>query len=285
MLKLLGRPVAEAIEEKVREEAKVFGARFGAPPKLAVIIVGEDPASLIYTRKKGEMALNLGLAHETFALPSNSTPKAVKALVERLNSDSKIHGILIQRPLPKNFLEEQVVTWVSPEKDVDAFHPLNAGKLFLGLPCLQPCTPSGIMEILNHYKWNPRGKLACIIGRSSIVGKPMASLLLKANATVLHCHSQTQDLKVMTRQADLLIVAAGRAGLIDASYVKRGAVVIDVGIHKNAEGKTVGDVVYEDVASVASALSPVPRGVGPMTIAVLMRNTMEAAALSVKKVN
>lgn len=277
MKSLLGKPVAESIQNEVKERALRFTQKNGYPPKLVVVLVGEDPASVIYTRKKGEMALSLGLAHETLCLPTTISPEKMKGLVSQLNQDPKVHGILIQRPLPKAIKEEEVLFWISPEKDVDAFHPLNAGKLFLGLPGLQPCTPAGIMELLKYYKIYPAGKLACIIGRSSIVGKPMASLLLKANATVIQCHSQTSDLKSITRQADLLVVAAGRPGLVDASYVKKRAVVIDVGIHRNSNGKISGDVIHDEVAAVASAITPVPGGIGPMTIALLMKNTLAAA--------
>jgi methylenetetrahydrofolate dehydrogenase (NADP+)/methenyltetrahydrofolate cyclohydrolase len=234
---------------------------------------------MIYTRRKGEKAVELGMDHETISFPVSASPESVYAIVQKLNLNSNVDGILIQRPLPKNFSEEEVLYWVAPEKDVDAFHPVNAGKLFLGLPSFLPCTPSGVMALLEYYKISPAGKLACVIGRSSIVGKPMATLLTKADATVIHCHSKTHALASLTRQADLLIVATGKMGLIDRTFVREGATVIDVGIHRTADGKIRGDVLLDDVASKVSAITPVPGGVGVMTIAILMQNTIAAAEL------
>lgn len=277
MIKLSGKPVAESILEDVRTRTQRFLQKNGRSPHLAVVLVGSDPASVIYTRKKGETALSLGMTHQTVTFSEQSTPPEVKAIVDQLNHDPKVDGILIQRPLPKHFVEEEVLYWVAPEKDVDAFHPINAGKLYLGLPALQPCTPSGVMQMLKHYQIDPSGKVACVIGRSSIVGKPMASLLLQSNATILHCHSKTPNLRQMTQQADILVVAAGKMGMIDESYIREGAVVIDVGIHRTAEGKVVGDVQFDSVAKRASAMTPVPGGVGVMTIAILMQNTIWAA--------
>jgi methylenetetrahydrofolate dehydrogenase (NADP+)/methenyltetrahydrofolate cyclohydrolase len=190
-----------------------------------------------------------------------------------------VDGILIQRPLHKCFKESEVLYWITPSKDVDAFHPIHAGELFLGLPTFQPCTPAGIMELLTYYKIPIRGQVACVIGRSSIVGKPMAALLLQADATVIQCHRKTSDLKALTRQAGILIVAAGRPGLIDSTFVRPGSVVVDVGIHRTNDGKIIGDVNFESVAPIASALTPVPGGVGPMTLSILMRNTIQAAEI------
>lgn len=283
MLKLSAKPVAEKIQSELSKKVQVFTKQHHRSPQLAVILVGDDPASVIYTRKKGEAASNLGMRHQTLLLPVSTTPSEVKKLVAQLNQDPDVDGILIQRPLPPSFIEEEVLYWIDPRKDVDAFHPDNAGRLFLGLPTFLPCTPAGVMELLKHYQIDPARKLACVVGRSSIVGKPMAALLLNADATVLHCHSKTPDLKRITRMADILVVAVGKPGFIDSSFVAPRAVVIDVGIHKNAEGKTVGDVVYEDVAPVASAITPVPGGVGPMTIAILMQNTFRAASLGLVK--
>jgi methylenetetrahydrofolate dehydrogenase (NADP+)/methenyltetrahydrofolate cyclohydrolase len=282
MKKLLAKPVAEQILNEVQNRTKTFIQKCHRAPKLAVVLVGEDPASVIYTRKKGEAALSLGMHHETIRLPATSTPNDVKAVVEGLNRDSNVDGILIQRPLPKGFIEEEVLYWVSPDKDVDAFHPENAGRLFLGLPCFQPCTPAGIMALLKFYEIPIVGKLACVIGRSSIVGKPMEALLLQADATVIHCHSKTPHLSTLTKQADIVVAAAGKMGLIDHSYIRTGAIVIDVGIHRNAEGKVVGDVLFDAVSPIASAITPVPGGVGPMTIAILMRNTVRAAEVREK---
>jgi methylenetetrahydrofolate dehydrogenase (NADP+)/methenyltetrahydrofolate cyclohydrolase len=251
--------------------------RAGRPPKLSVVLVGQDPASVIYTTKKGEAAAQAGMAHETITFPASATPAEVKSAVDRLNRDDSVDGILIQRPLPKSFREEEVLYWVSPEKDVDAFHPENLGRMVLGLPCFRPCTPAGVMEILKFNQIDPAGKLACVVGRSSIVGKPMAALLLQANATVIQAHSRTPDLASLTRQADLLVVAAGKAALIGAEHVKPGSVVIDVGIHRTSEGKVVGDVRFDEVAAKVSAITPVPGGVGPTTIALLLQNTVLAA--------
>jgi methylenetetrahydrofolate dehydrogenase (NADP+)/methenyltetrahydrofolate cyclohydrolase len=242
-----------------------------------VVLVGEDPASVIYTRRKGEAAAKVGMEHDTIKLPVTATPQEVKAVIDRLNADRAVDGILIQRPLPKGFKEEEVLYWVAPEKDVDAFHPIDTGRLVLGLPAFAPCTPAGVMELLKHYQINPSGKIACIIGRSSIVGKPMAALLLQANATVLQCHSKTPDLAAMSRQADIVVAAIGKAEAIRAEHIREGAVVIDVGINRLESGKIVGDVAYEEVCKKASAITPVPGGVGPMTIAILLQNTVWAA--------
>lgn len=278
MQTLSSKPVVEAIQADLRARTEKFKASAKRAPRLAVVLVGEDPASQIYTRHKRETALKLGMESEVVALPAGSTPEQVKAVVDRLNQDPKTDGILIQRPLPKSFSEEEVVYWVHPDKDVDAFHPENTGRLVLGLPCFRPCTPAGVMEILKHYQIHPAGKLACVIGRSSIVGKPMASLLLQADATILQVHSKTKDLKAITTQADILVVAMGRPETIDASYLKQDAVVIDVGIHKRAsDNKTVGDCRWDSIIQKASAATPVPGGVGPMTIAVLLQNTMFSA--------
>ena len=283
MNKLLGAPVVEEIHQSVREQAERFFREKKRRPKLAVVLVGENPASVIYTRKKGEAAVAVGMEHESIVFPGTATPGDVKAAIDKLNADPKVDGILIQRPLPHSFREEEVLHWVSPEKDVDAFHPENVGRLQLGLDCFVSCTPAGVMEILDHYGVNPSGKVACVIGRSSIVGKPMATLLLQANATVLHTHSKTPDIKAVCRMADIVVVAVGKPEMVDSSYLKPGAVVIDVGINRIDDPRApkgtriVGDVNYNDAARVASAITPVPGGVGPMTIAMLLQNTMHAA--------
>jgi len=277
MKQLLAKPVAEKIQSDVKARAEKFYARHNRKPHLAVVLVGSNPASVIYTRKKGETAITLGIDHQTITFPDTATPSEVRAAVEKLNADPFVDGILIQRPLPKSFREEEVLYWVSPEKDVDAFHPENTGRLQLGLPCFAPCTPAGVIEILKYYNIPLAGRTACVIGRSSIVGKPMAALLLQENMTVLHCHTKTPDARVFSKQADVLVVAAGKMELIDLTYIKEGAVVIDVGIHRNHLGKVVGDVLYDQVAPHTSAITPVPGGVGPMTIAVLLKNTILAA--------
>lgn len=277
MITLSSKPVVEKVHAQVRERALAVSRKLGRKPKLAVVLVGEDPASVIYTTNKGKAAVAVGMDHDTVKLPASSTPAQVKAAVDRLNNDPTVDGILIQRPLPKGFREEDVVYWVHPAKDVDAFHPETTGRLSLGLPCFKPCTPGGVMTLLSHYGLSPAGKVACVIGRSSIVGKPMAALLLQADATVIQAHSKTPDLKALARQSDLLVVAAGKPGLIGKDYVREGAIVVDVGIHRNAEGKVVGDVLFDQVALRASAITPVPGGVGPMTIATLLENTVWSA--------
>ena len=276
---LSSKPVIESMEVELRERVRKFHARAGRFPKLSVVLVGEDPASVIYTTNKGKRAVSLGMEHESIHMPASATPAEVLREIQRLNADRTVDGILIQRPFPRagGFHEEETVYWVNPEKDVDAFHPENTGRLSLGLPCFQPCTPAGVMEILRHYGISVAGKTACVIGRSSIVGKPMAALLLQADATVIQAHSRTHDLASMTRQADILVVAAGKMGLVGREHVKSGAVVVDVGIHRNAEGKVCGDVRADEMPGVASAFTPVPGGVGPMTIALLMKNTVLAA--------
>lgn len=281
MLKLLAKPVVEQIQLSVASRVHEVSKLLGRPPMLAVVLVGGDPASVIYTSKKGEAALKVGMRHETISLPQTSTPHEVHEVIRRLNLDPSVDGILIQRPLPPGFNEEEVLYWVDPAKDVDAFHPETTGRMILGLKGFQPCTPAGVMRLLQHYQINPAGKVACVIGRSSIVGKPMAALLLQADATVLQCHSKTHQMASLTQLADILVVAAGRPQLIDERHVKKGAVVIDVGIHRDAHQKIVGDVNFERVSTIASAITPVPGGVGPMTISVLLENTVLAAELKV----
>lgn len=278
MLLLEAKPVADLIRKSVASRVEMYKAAYGRAPKLAVVLVGQDPASVIYTNSKGKAATSVGMEHETIQFPADATPSQVQMALDDLNEDPSVHGILIQRPLPQTFLEEEVLRWVTPEKDVDGFHPENVGKLHLGLDTMIPCTPAGIMELLRYHKIDVSKKTACVIGRSSIVGKPIASLLMMSDATVIQCHSKTRDLKEMCRLADIVVAAAGKPRLIDASYIKPGAVVIDVGIHRDPETKKVfGDVEFDSVAKVASALTPVPGGVGPMTIALLLANTMKAA--------
>lgn len=274
---LLAKPVVEELQADTRARAEAFRAKHGRAPRLAVVLVGEDPGSVIYTTRKGEAATRAGLEHETITFPASATPQEVRAAVERLNRDPGVDGILVQRPLPRGFREEELVYWIHPAKDVDAFHPENTGRLALGLSCLQPCTPSGVMALLRHYGIDPARKLACVIGRSSIVGKPMASLLLQADATVLHCHSKTPSLAAVSRQADILVAAVGRPRFVTSAHVKPGAIVIDVGINRDAAGRVVGDVDAASVEPIASAITPVPGGVGPMTIAMLLQNTIWAA--------
>jgi methylenetetrahydrofolate dehydrogenase (NADP+)/methenyltetrahydrofolate cyclohydrolase len=278
-LLLAAKPVADTIKKTVSTRVEAFKKNYGRAPKLSVVLVGDNPASVIYTSRKGEAAVAVGIEHETIKFPATATPAEVHATIARLNQDPSIDGILIQRPLPASFREDELLYWVSPAKDVDAFHPENVGRLSLGLPCLQPCTPTGVMAIFKHYQIQLAGKIACVIGRSAIVGKPMATMLLQANATVLQTHSKTPDLPGVCRQADIVVAAIGLGEMIDASYLKPGAVVIDVGMNRLDSGKLVGDCNFASCSTVASAITPVPGGVGPMTIAILLLNTVLAAEM------
>jgi len=277
MLILSAKPVKEEIEASVKKRAESFVLKSGRKPKLVVVLVGEDPASMVYTNKKATTAIALGMESQNLRYPADVSPEVIREKVMELNQDPAVDGILIQRPLPKNFNEEELVFWVTPAKDVDAFHPEQVGRLSLGLPCFAPCTPAGVIRLLTFYKINLAGKVACVVGRSSIVGKPMAQLLLQQNATLIQCHSHTKDLGKHTREADVLIVAAGKRRMIGKEHVRPGAVVVDVGMHRLENGKLTGDVDYELVATIASAITPVPGGVGPMTIATLLENTMLSA--------
>jgi methylenetetrahydrofolate dehydrogenase (NADP+)/methenyltetrahydrofolate cyclohydrolase len=251
--------------------------RRGVVPGLAVVIVGEDPASQIYVRNKALASGAIGMHSEVHALPTETTEAHLIAFVKRLNADDAIHGILVQLPLPKHIESRAVIEAIEPEKDVDGFHYFNVGSLFMGEPAFYPCTPFGVMKMLEHESIPVEGKHAVVVGRSTIVGKPMALLLLNAGATVTICHSKTRDLAAMTRQADILVAAVGRARLITAPMVKPGAVVIDVGINRLADGKLAGDVDFAAVSEVAARITPVPGGVGPMTIAMLLGNTVKSA--------
>lgn len=274
---LTSKPVVERLNVDLKTRVAAFIASQGRAPKLAVVLVGEDAGSVIYTTRKGEAATQAGFLHETVKFPVSAKALEVQGAIERLNQDPSVDGILVQRPLPGSYPEEETLYWISEEKDVDAFHPANLGRLTLGLPSFQPCTPAGVMQILKHYQIPIAGKIACVIGRSAIVGKPMAALLLQADATVIHCHSKTPGLAALAKQADILVAAVGRAEMIDDSFIKSGATVIDVGINRRADGKVVGDVAFESAKLRAGAITPVPGGVGPMTILVLLQNTIFAA--------
>ena len=244
---------------------------------LAVIIVGSDPASRVYVNNKKAACEKIGIKSLEFALPEQTTTGELLALVEKLNNDSTVSGILCQLPVPKHIDKDVILNAISPKKDVDCFHPENVGKLFLGKSSFVPCTPMGIMKLLEYENIEVEGKHCVIIGRSDIVGKPMAILMLQNNATVTVCHSRTKDLPEITKQADILVVAVGRAKFLTADMVKEGAVVIDVGMDRDENGKLCGDVDFENVEKIASAITPVPGGVGPMTITMLMRNTVSTA--------
>lgn len=241
--------------------------------------MGDDPASRVYVNNKKKACEEVGIYSEEYALPEETPQSELMDLIEKLNNDDKISGILVQLPLPKGFDEESVINAINPKKDVDAFHPVNVGKIMVGNYDFVPCTPAGVMELIKESGIDPAGKECVIVGRSNIVGKPQAMLLLHSNATVTICHSKTKDLKDKTKQADILVVAVGRPNFVTGDMIKPGAVVIDVGINRLENKKLVGDVDFESAEKVAGAITPVPGGVGPMTIAMLMRNTVKAAQL------
>ena len=273
-----GKAISAQIRAEIAEKVKNLKAERGIVPGLAVIIVGDDPASRVYVRNKHRACEEVGFASFGYELPADTTEEELLALVEKLNRDSAVHGILVQLPLPRHFDEEKILLAIDPAKDVDAFHPYNVGKIMIGNYDFLPCTPAGVMELLRRSNIEIAGKECVVVGRSNIVGKPQAMLLLQANGTVTVCHSRTKDLREVCRRADILIAAIGKPEFFDASFVKEGAVVIDVGINRRADGTLCGDVNYEDVAPHTSYITPVPGGVGPMTIAMLMQNTLTAAS-------
>ena len=278
MAKLIdGKQISAQIREEIKVETAVFKSERGYAPGLAVVIVGEDPASQVYVRNKARACEEVGFYSEVYRLPAETEQAELNALVDKLNLDTKIHGILVQLPLPKHLDETEVLLRIDPQKDVDAFHPYNVGKIMIGDYDFLPCTPAGVMALLERSGIDPAGKKCVVIGRSNIVGKPMAMLLLHANGTVTICHSRTRDLAAICREADILVVAIGRADFVGADMVKPGAVVIDVGMNRRADGKLTGDVNFAEVEPIASAITPVPGGVGPMTITMLLKNTLTAA--------
>lgn len=271
-----GKAIAAEVRAEIKAECAALAAKHGCVPGLAVVIVGEDPASQVYVRNKAKACAEVGFYSEVHALPAATTEPELLALIDRLNADEKIHGILVQLPLPRHLDETAVLLRIDPRKDVDAFHPFNVGNLTIGSPVFLPCTPAGVMEMLRRSGVDPAGKRCVVVGRSNIVGKPMALLLLAANGTVTVCHSRTRNLSEITRTADILVVAIGRAKFITSDMVRPGAVVIDVGMDRDENGKLCGDVDFASVAPIASAITPVPGGVGPMTITMLLRNTLTA---------
>lgn len=277
MAKILsGKEVSARIKEKLKAEVATLTEK-GVTPGLAVVIVGNDPASKVYVGRKEAMCAELGMYSEKYALPEDTAQSELLALIEKLNSDPNIHGILVQLPLPEPLDEKAVIAAIAPQKDVDAFHPVNVGKIMIGDYDFVPCTPAGIMELIAESGVKVEGKNCVVIGRSNIVGKPMSMLLLHKNGTVTICHSRTKNLAEITRNADILVAAVGRAHFVTADMVKPGAVVIDVGMNRLKDGKLVGDVDFDAVEPIAAAITPVPGGVGPMTISMLMRNTLTAA--------
>jgi methylenetetrahydrofolate dehydrogenase (NADP+)/methenyltetrahydrofolate cyclohydrolase len=274
-----GKEISAKIRAEIAEEVIEMKKR-GIHPGLAVVIVGEDPASKVYVRNKKRACEDAGIYSEEYALPEDTTESELLSLIDKLNADEKIHGILVQLPLPKHLDDKTVIEHIDPKKDVDAFSEVNVGKIMLGDYNFLPCTPAGVMELLRESGIDPSGKECVIVGRSNIVGKPQAMLMLHANATVTVCHSRTRDLASVTRRADILVAALGKANFITADMVKEGAVVIDVGINRLDDGKLCGDVDFASVEPKASYITPVPGGVGPMTITMLLKNTLKAAEIS-----
>ena len=283
MAKLInGKEIAASVRERVRLEAAELREKTGIVPGLAVILVGDDPASKIYVGNKKKACLEAGFNSFEHILPAETTQQELLELIERLNEDPAVHGILCQLPLPEHIDERAVIAAISPKKDVDAFHPVNVGKIMIGDYDFLPCTPAGVMELIHSTGVSVGGKRCVVVGRSNIVGKPMSMLLLHENGTVTVCHSKTADLADECRRADILVAAVGKAKLITADMVKEGAVVVDVGMNRDSNGKLCGDVDFENVEPKASFITPVPGGVGPMTIAMLMRNALTAAKLAAK---
>ena len=270
-----GKKISQEIKDELKEKAAAM-AKEGKKVALAVIQVGNDPASSVYVRNKKKACEYIGIESLSYELPEETTEEELVALIEKLNADAGVNGILVQLPLPEQINEEKIIQTISPDKDVDGFHMQNVGALCTGGKGYVSCTPLGIITLLKRSGIEIAGKRCVVMGRSNIVGKPMAMLLLRENGTVTICHSKTQDMKEITRQADILVVAIGKPKFVDETYVKEGAVVIDVGIHRNAENKLCGDVDFDKVAPHTSAITPVPGGVGPMTIAMLMNNCVSS---------
>jgi len=278
-----GRAIARGIQKEVKEEIEGLKRRWGIVPGLGVVLVGDDPASHLYVRNKEKACKEVGIQSDEHLLPALVSEKELLALIHNLNRKKEIHGILVQLPLPAHIQAEKILQAVSPQKDVDGFHPVNQGLLLLGAQGLRPCTPMGIMRLIDSVGCDPKGKNAVVVGRSNIVGKPVALMLLERHATVTLCHSRTTHLKDEVARGEILVVAVGKAGLIRGDWVKPGAVVIDVGSNRLPGGKFVGDVEFESAKERASWISPVPGGVGPMTICMLLFNTLRAAKESLQR--
>lgn len=283
MAKLIdGKKIAAEVREDIRARAAEFTEKTGIVPGLAVIIVGEDPASKVYVRNKKKACVEAGFHSEVIEMPADTKMPELLSKIEELKQDDAIHGILVQLPLPAGLDEQAVIAAIPPEKDVDAFHVVNTGRIMLGDYDFLPCTPAGVMKLLEHEGVDVCGKECVVVGRSNIVGKPQAMLLLHANGTVTVCHSKTKNLAEITRRADILVVAIGRADFITGDMIKPGSVVIDVGMNRRADGKLCGDVDFASAEPVASMITPVPGGVGPMTITMLLENTLTAAKRSAR---
>jgi methylenetetrahydrofolate dehydrogenase (NADP+)/methenyltetrahydrofolate cyclohydrolase len=272
-----GKAIGAVVRAEIKKRAETFIARTGITPCLVTVLVGEDPASRVYVRNKGKACTEAGMLSRQIDLPASHPENDLLALVAELNADPAVHGILVQLPLPEHIDESRVIEAISPDKDVDGFHPVNAGRLLSGGTCFVPCTPLGIMKMLDHESVDLKGKHAVVVGRSNIVGKPVALLLLARHATVTICHSRTKDLPAVVRSADVVVAAVGKAEMIRGAWIAPGAVVIDVGINRLPDGRLVGDVAFGEAKEVAGKITPVPGGVGPMTITMLLHNTLEAA--------
>ncbi|HDT7976612.1 TPA: bifunctional methylenetetrahydrofolate dehydrogenase/methenyltetrahydrofolate cyclohydrolase, partial [Enterococcus faecalis] len=271
-----GRELADQMKAEIQKDVEKMTQQ-GIQPGLVVLLVGENPASQTYVRNKERAAAKIGILSKVEKLPETISEEELLAEIDKYNQDSRFHGILVQLPLPNHIDEEKILLAIDPKKDVDGFHPMNLGRLFVGKPEMIPCTPYGIMKMFEAYDIDLTGKRAVVIGRSNIVGKPMAQLLLMKNATVTIAHSKTEHLAEVAKEADILVVAIGRGHFVTKEFVKPGAVVIDVGMNRNQEGKLIGDVAFDEVSEIASYITPVPKGVGPMTITMLMYQTVEAA--------
>ncbi|EGO8081490.1 bifunctional methylenetetrahydrofolate dehydrogenase/methenyltetrahydrofolate cyclohydrolase [Enterococcus faecalis] len=271
-----GRELADQMQAEIQKDVEKMTQQ-GIQPGLVVLLVGENPASQTYVRNKERAAAKIGILSKVEKLPETISEEELLAEIDKYNQDSRFHGILVQLPLPKHIDEEKILLAIDPKKDVDGFHPMNLGRLFVGKPEMIPCTPYGIMKMFEAYDIDLTGKRAVVIGRSNIVGKPMAQLLLMKNATVTIAHSKTEHLAEVAKEADILVVAIGRGHFVTKEFVKPGAVVIDVGMNRNQEGKLIGDIAFDEVSEIASYITPVPKGVGPMTITMLMYQTVEAA--------
>ncbi|ELK46264.1 bifunctional methylenetetrahydrofolate dehydrogenase/methenyltetrahydrofolate cyclohydrolase FolD [Halobacillus sp. ACCC02827] len=272
---IYGNQLAEELRQEMKEEVRTLNES-RIHPKLVVVIIGEDPASMSYVKGKQRASEKVGLDSDLIELPEETTEEELLSLIDRLNHDETVHGILVQLPVPDHISDQKIIEAIAPEKDVDGFHPSNVGKMMTGQDTFFPCTPYGIVVMLERANIDLEGKHVVIVGRSNLVGKPVGQLLLNKNATVTHCHSRTKDLRYHTKQADILIVAAGKASLVSGDDIKQGAVVIDVGVNR-VDGKLTGDVDFESALEVASHITPVPKGVGPMTITMLLHNTIKAA--------
>ncbi|XHX37773.1 bifunctional methylenetetrahydrofolate dehydrogenase/methenyltetrahydrofolate cyclohydrolase [Streptococcus dysgalactiae subsp. equisimilis] len=278
-----GKALAQKMQSELTIKVQQLKQEKGIVPGLVVILVGDNPASQVYVRNKERAALAAGFKSETVRLSESIYQEELIAIIERYNEDDTIHGILVQLPLPNHINDKKIILAIDPKKDVDGFHPMNTGHLWSGRPLMVPCTPAGIVEMLREYEVDLEGKHAVIIGRSNIVGKPMAQLLLDKNATVTLTHSRTRHLEDVCRHADVLIVAIGQGHFVTKDFVKEGAVVIDVGMNRDDNGKLIGDVAFDEVSQVASKITPVPGGVGPMTITMLLEQTYQAALRSVSR--